>query len=176
MMKSLMLMATLLGVSFMSYAYTPLNTVEKVDLNRYQGTWYEIAKFPNRFQKKCAASRANYTLNANSTVKVHNECQKKKNGKIMDRTGRAYAIDSTNSKLKVTFVPWLGRLAEGDYYIMALADDYSYVLVGAPDRKYLWILAREKVIDQNIINELLSIAHNEGFDITRIKMSSVWNE
>jgi apolipoprotein D and lipocalin family protein len=154
----------------------PLNTEAYVDINKYAGRWYEIAKIPNRFQRKCGATRATYSLKDNGKVKVFNECIKLKNGKIQDATGEARVFNpGRNSILKVSFAPFpFRRLAEGDYYIMKLDVNYDHVLVGSPTRDYLWILSRSKVLDEEIIQDLLAVAAQNGFDITRVKRTPVW--
>lgn len=154
----------------------PLSTESYVDINKYAGRWYEIAKIPNRFQRMCGATRATYSLKDNGKVKVLNECIKLKDGKLKDAVGQARVFNpGRNSILKVSFAPFpFRRLAEGDYYIIKLGVNYDYVLVGSPTRDYLWILSRTKVLDEEIIQDLLTVAAQNGFDITRVKHTPVW--
>jgi len=139
----------------------PLKTVSHVDLNRYMGVWYEIARYPNSFQKGCVGSRATYTLLDDGKVSVLNECYDGSfSGKVRSAKGKAWVVDKeTNSKLKVSFF-WFFA---GDYWIIDIADDYSYVVVGHPKRKYLWILSRNKIMEDStyevILKRLVEIHH-----------------
>lgn len=130
-----------------------LDTVSHVDLNRYMGVWYEIARYPNSFQKGCVGSKATYTLMNDGKVSVLNECYDGSfSGKLRSVKGKAWVVDKeTNSKLKVSFF-WFFA---GDYWIIDIADDYSYVVVGNPKRKYLWILSRNKTMEEDIYEGLL---------------------
>lgn len=152
-------------------------TVEYVDVNRYMGQWYEIAKYENSFQKKCLATRANYTLKKGK-VKVVNECVNKKSGKVDTAKGTALIKDKkTNAKLKVSFVPFLQNFGwfAGDYWIIALDADYQYVVVGHPTREYLWILSRTPTMKPELFEELKGIARDQGYDLEKIKMTPTWN-
>jgi apolipoprotein D and lipocalin family protein len=140
---------------------SPLQTVSHVDLTRYMGMWYEIARYPNSFQKGCVGSRATYALRDDGKVSVLNECYDGSfSGKLRSAKGKAWVVDKeTNSTLKVSFF-WFFA---GDYWIIDIADDYSYVVVGHPKRKYLWILSRNKEMDketyQGILRRLVEIHH-----------------
>ena len=113
--------------------------VPSVDLTRYMGTWHEVAKFPNRFQRGCTCTTATYTLRPDGKVTVLNACGTV-DGRGKQARGWAKVADpTTNAKLRVTFFwPFFG-----DYWILDLDPDYRRVLVGSPNRKYLWILARD---------------------------------
>ncbi|MBF0360968.1 MAG: lipocalin family protein [Oligoflexia bacterium] len=153
-------------------------TVGYVDIQKYMGTWYEIAKFPAWFQNKCAATRAIYSLQSNGTVAVKNQCIDINNPSYTrEANGTAFVDDkTTNAKLKVSFVPLLqvfGWFA-GDYWILALGEDYQFVLVGSPDRNYLWFLSRSKEMDPQIFEELKDIAIREGFDLSRLTLTKKW--
>lgn len=137
-----------------------LEVVPHVDLNRYVGRWYEIARLPNRFEKKCAGSvSATYSLRADGTVEVVNRCRKS-SGDYTTATGKAKIVDkTTNAKLKVTFFwPFYG-----DYWILELGDNYEYAVVGAPNRKYLWILSRNREMDESLYRTLLDKMAARGF-------------
>ncbi|MDP3641355.1 MAG: lipocalin family protein, partial [Alphaproteobacteria bacterium] len=139
----------------------PLDTAQHVDIKKYMGKWYEIASFPTWFQKDCTGTTATYSLNPDSTVKVLNRCFKKTLDGSEDRAeGSAYVVDSkTNAKLKVTFFgPFYG-----DYWIIDLADDYGYAVVGHPNRKYLWILSRTPQISTQNYDSLLLKIQQKGF-------------
>ena len=130
-----------------AYARPPLDLVDEVDLDRYQGVWYEIALLPNRFQARCVASTAaEYTRLDDGRVRVVNRCRTA-DGEFDQAEGVARPADPDRpAALEVRFAPkWLSFLpfVWGKYQIMALDEDYQWAMVGAPSRKYLWILARE---------------------------------
>lgn len=142
-------------------ASEPLATVPSVDLERYVGTWYEIARYPNRFQRDCAGdTTANYMLLANGNIQVVNACREA-NGKMKTARGKAKIVDRTsNARLKVTFFwPFYGN-----YWIIGLALDYSYAIVGEPDRKYLWILSRTPRMSTESYAEALQKIREAGYD------------
>lgn len=138
-----------------------LKTVESVDLKRYAGTWYEIARYPNRFQKQCVGNTtATYSLEAGGDLQVINKCLKK-DGKIDDAKGKAKIVDEqTNAKLKVSFFAFF----YAPYWIIDLDKDYQYAVVGHPDRKYLWILSRAPEMKdatyQNILRRIEALGYN----------------
>lgn len=141
-------------------------TVSYVDLNKYIGLWYEIAKIPNWFQKKCSGNTtARYSFNEDGTIKVINRCIQE-DGEPNSAEGLARVVDNkTNSKLEVSFVSILGiHLFWGDYWIIGLGDEYSYAVVGTPDRKYGWILARSKKLDEDQLTEAYKILEKNGYN------------
>jgi len=150
-----------------------LTVVPNVDLNRYQGTWYEIVRLPNRFEEGLTCVSATYTLRPDGTITVKNDGIKEddRNSK-KSIEGKARVPDAADpARLKVTFFwPF-----SGDYQIMALDTvNYQYALVGNPSRKFLWILAREKTLDENTITQLLDQAKQQGFateNVVRIDQS-----
>jgi apolipoprotein D and lipocalin family protein len=142
----------------------PLQTVQKVDINRYLGTWYEIARYEHFFEKDCKNVSANYSMLDEQTIKVVNRCTNMLTNEKKEAIGRAYATDDTNSKLKVSFF----RPFYGDYWVMILDENYDYVVVGAPSREYLWILARKPILDEKIKNEILQKLPNLGFDASKL--------
>lgn len=147
----------------------PLPTVKSVDLKRYQGRWYNIAREPAWFQNECERSTATYTVRANGTVGVWNECVTHE-GKTKRITGTATAVDGSNSKLVVKFDNFAGKvgLAKGDYWILYLDPGYQTVVVGTPNRKYLWILAREPKLPPGRYAALVKVAQSLGFDTSRL--------
>jgi apolipoprotein D and lipocalin family protein len=160
--------ATLLVKSF-SRPDAPLETVPDVDLNRYQGKWYEIASIPQRFTKGCHCTSAAYKLNpAEGYVEVYNSCYKGgPNGKLSDVKGKAFPVEgSNNSKLKVQFF-WPFR---GDYWILELDPDYRYVMVGSPDRETLWFLARTPTLEKAIFDLLVQQASSKGFPVDKLEL------
>jgi apolipoprotein D and lipocalin family protein len=142
-----------------------VKTVQSVDLERYMGTWYEIAKIPNWFQRKCTGNvSANYTLNADGTVEVINSCLEE-NGDTDTARGIAKVEDAaTNAKLKVSFVSFLGiRLFWGDYWILYLDDEYQNAVVGEPSRKYGWILNRKKELTPEELEPIYKTLRENGY-------------
>ena len=145
----------------------PLETVKNVDLNKYVGKWYEIAAFPQRFEKGCSCVVAEYSIiDGKNYVSVTNSCFKVAENKTEIAKGKAFIVKgSNNAKLKVQFFwPFKGK-----YWIIELADDYSYVVVGHPNRNYLWILSRTKEMDSLLYEAIVQRIKNKGFDITKIK-------
>lgn len=177
MLTSLTLLATAFAVS--GYVVRASNrderslrVVESVDLERYAGRWYEIARLPNRFEEDCAGDvTADYTLRPDGKIDVVNRCHKT-NGKREIAKGVARVADkATNAKLEVRFAPeFLSFLPQvwGDYQIIELATDYSYAVVGDPPRKYLWVLARTPQLDEAIYQKAVERAQAQGFDVTRL--------
>ncbi len=143
----------------------PMNVVKSVDLNRYLGTWYEIARFPNRFERGCQQVTATYSLNADNTVNVANSCTK--DGKAEVANGKAWVVEP--AKLKVTFVPWLGDIAAGDYWVMDLKSDYSMAVVGAPSGGFGWILARSPQLSKADTDRALKALAKNGYDTAQLE-------
>ncbi len=150
-----------------------VTTVGSVDLSRYAGKWYEIGKYPNRFQKKCVGNTsADYKLKPNGRIEVRNECLLK-DGKVDVAIGEAKIADkTTNAKLKVRFAP--GALSFlpfvwGDYWIFDLDSDYKYVAVGEPKREYFWILSRTPTLDDATYQAILRRAEAMGFDPAKVE-------
>ncbi|MBD3287955.1 hypothetical protein GF337_04055 [candidate division KSB1 bacterium] len=140
-------------------------TVDSVDLSRYVGMWYEIAKIPNRFQDNCAyGTTAEYLLCEDGKIEVINRCYDE-NGKLDKATGIAKVVDkASNAKLKVSFVSILGwRLFWGDYWIIGLDPDYRWAIVGTPDRKYGWILSRSKLLSEDVLNTIFDILREHDY-------------
>lgn len=142
-----------------------LQTVSNIDLNKYIGTWYEIARYPNRFQKDCADSvTANYSFRDDGKIKVVNQCRKA-DGKIKTATGKAKIADKkTNAKLKVSFF-WIFY---GNYWIIDLDENYQYAVIGEPDRDYLWILSRTKIMDEVTYDKILERIKAQGYDVNKL--------
>ena len=140
---------------------SPLTTVDSLDLRRYSGTWYEIARYSNRFQRYCESdTTAEYTVRTDGKVQVVNSCRQK-DGKTKTARGTARVVDkSSNAKLKVTFFwPFYG-----DYWVIGLSPDYRYAIVGEPKRKYLWILSRTPEMDEGTYKEALEQIRTAGYD------------
>ncbi len=146
-----------------------LQTVPYVDLNKYAGKWYEIASYPQRFQKGCHCTTAEYTLSEKGYVIVENRCNKDGiNGRVAGIKGKAFVEkNSGNAKLKVQFFwPFKGK-----YWIIDLADDYSYAVVSHPNMKYLWILSRTPMMDAAVYQQITARLKEKGFDLTKLHIT-----
>jgi apolipoprotein D and lipocalin family protein len=153
-------------------ALVPIITL---NVPRYMGTWYEIAKFPNRFQKNCAGfTTARYSLLSNDRLEVINRCQRT-DGNYEEAQGEARQIGGAYSaKLKVRFAPrWLSFLpfVWGDYWVIELDDDYQLAAVSEPKREFLWILSRTPVVSQKAYSGLLNRLSQKGFDVSRLEIT-----
>ncbi len=179
--KVLIVLTLLMSTAALTFAQSDekdskLTTVDSVDLNRYEGKWFEIARYPNRFQKKCVGdTTATYTVRKKNVVEVLNECRKE-DGKTDRAKGKAKVVDKeTNAKLKVRFAPsWLSFLpfVWGDYWIIDLEEEnYSYAVVGDPSRKYLWILSRSPELDEVTYSKITEKVRNKGFDPDKLVMT-----
>lgn len=168
------ILASLGIASVVAQRKPPLRVVPSIDLSRYAGTWYEIARFPNRFQEQCVGDvTAHYTLESNGTFTVMNRCRLE-NGDTTEAKGvaRLAGKNQPNSVLKVrfapaflSFLPWVW----GDYQILSLSPDYAHAVVGSPDRKYLWILARSPQMDDATFQRLVDEAKAQDFDVTLLQ-------
>ena len=143
----------------------PVRTVPSVDLARYTGTWYEIARYPNSFQKGCRDTTAVYILRPDGEITVVNRCLKGADGKVAEARGRAWLAEPPDAtRLKVTFF-WPFR---GDYWIIDLGENYEYAVVGTPDRKYLWILGRTPALPADVYAGILERLKEQGFDSEKL--------
>ncbi len=145
----------------------PLEAVPHVELDRYLGTWHEIATIPQRFQKGCVGVTAEYSLRKDGDVQVVNTCHEGTlDGNVKRVVGKAWVVDKkTNAKLKVRFFwPF-----SGSYWIIGLAPDYTWAVVGHPNRKYLWILCRSPQMDAALYEEILRLVADKGYDLTKIE-------
>jgi len=144
----------------------PLATVHKVDIHRYLGTWYEVARYPNSFERNCVGVTATYSLRNDGLIKVYNHAHLYRlDGKQTAVTGKAKIADTTsNAKLRVSFFgPFYA-----DYWIIALGDEYEYAVVSEPSRNYLWILSRTPQMDVQRYQHILAALSGQGFDISRL--------
>jgi apolipoprotein D and lipocalin family protein len=151
----------------------PLATVARVDLERYAGTWYEVALYPNRFQRACASdTSATYTPLGDGRIEVRNRCRRA-DGTEISVIGVAEVVDpQTQAKLKVSFLPawlrWTG-IGRGDYWVLYLSADYRMAVVGEPSREFLWILARTPTLSEHDYAALLPQIRAAGYDPGRLK-------
>ena len=155
---------------------TEPTTVDSIDLQQYAGTWYEIGRLPMYFQRNCASDvTATYTSKTDGTgIIVTNKCQDDA-GSMIVADGLAKPADNTGSKLKVTFLPsWIRWLPVGraDYWVLARDADYQTALVGTPDKKYLWLLARTPNISQQTYSKYRQIAQQQGYDLKEFTLTA----
>jgi len=152
-----------------------VKTIPSIDVARYLGTWYEIAKFPNWFQRKClSGTNANYQLKEDGNVKVTNRC-KVEGGEMAQAIGTARQIGgATSPKLEVRFAPdWLAILpfVWGDYWVIDLDPQYQLAAVSDPRREYLWILSRTPKVNQKSYDDLLQRLVAQQFDLTQLSLT-----
>ena len=147
--------------------------VEAVDLARYAGGWYEIARIPNRFQRQCARHTiAHYGLRPDGRLSVLNQCIKR-SGNVDQATGVATVVDPVSrARLKVSLVSLLGwRPFWGDYWVIGLDTAYRWAVVGSPDRRYGWVLARTPRLDDASMANIREILQRNGYDWARFALS-----
>lgn len=149
----------------------PVRTVPFVDLDRYAGDWFEIARFPNRFQRQCVGDvRTSYARRPDGRLDVVNRCRTSA-GQTEARGVARIVDEQTFARLKVRFAPaWLSFLPMvwGDYWTIGLAPDYSWAVVGGPGRDYLWILARAPRLDEKNTAAAREAARASGYDVERL--------
>ena len=146
-----------------------LRTVERVELERYLGAWYEIASYPQSFQRGCTATTATYSPGDDGEIAVVNSCRKDRlDGELDEALGRARVVDEqTNAKLEVSFFGpfW------ADYWIIDLGEDYEYAVVGHPSREYLWILAREPRMEAGVYEGILARLVAQRYDTSKLAVT-----
>jgi apolipoprotein D and lipocalin family protein len=177
MMRRIALAAWLLAAAATPVVAQPLQPVPALDLARYAGTWHEIARYPNWFQRNCVGDvTATYTVRDDGLVGVLNACRRA-DGEMIRAEGVARRPDAARApaELEVRFAPdWLAwlPLVWADYWVVDLAPDYSYALVGEPTREYLWLLARSPRLDDATYARLLERATALGYDRSRLVRSA----
>jgi len=149
----------------------PLPTVPAVDLGRYAGTWHEIARLPNLFQASCDRSWARYEPGPDGSLTITNSCTTRR-GRCREAVGTAEPVPcSGNARLRVRFGGFAALVPvprEGNYWIIALDDDYRWAMVGTPDRRFLWILARDPCLEGEVYASLVTQAQSLGFPVERL--------
>ena len=172
-----LLIGLLLSISALpALAQEALTTVASVNVPRYMGTWYEIAKYPNWFQRKCVSNTsAQYSTQPDGTVRVQNRCTQA-DGKVSEAIGQARQIgESTSPKIQVRFAPeWLSfvPLVWGNYWVIDLDTDYQLVAVSEPTRDYLWVLSRTPEVSAKAYDELMARLEKKGFDLKKLEKST----
>jgi apolipoprotein D and lipocalin family protein len=143
------------------------SVVKKLDLQKYLGSWYEIARYNHFFERGLVGVKANYSLKDDGTIKVVNSGYKDSlNGKFSQSVGKAYIPDPENepAKLKVSFFLFF----YGDYFVMELDKDYQWAVIGSNTDKYLWILSRTPQMKDELFNELLEKLKKRGYDVSTL--------
>jgi len=166
-----MIILACLGVGAMA-ANEPLQVVESVDAESYMGLWYSIASIPTKFERQCVqGTTAEYTLLENGKIQVVNTCYNEE-GNVDVALGQAWIPDSSeSSKLKVSFVRFLWRWwFAADYWVIDLAPDYAYAVVGEPSRKYGWILSRTPTLADDVFAGIVSRLESQGYDFGDFRM------
>jgi apolipoprotein D and lipocalin family protein len=176
-MKKFFLTLFLLLQSALAYAQepAPLEPVPSVDLARYAGTWYEIALYPNYFQRMCVAgTQAAYRALEKDVIEVRNRCINDKKEEVSVLGQARVQAGSNNAKLRVRFAPdWLAWLpfVWAPYWVIQLAEDYRYAVVSEPSRDYLWILSRTPTLPAEDLNAIQVRLKEQGFDVTQLKFT-----
>ena len=149
----------------------PVEAVPAVDLERYVGTWYELARLPMFFQRNCVANTtASYSLREDGRIDVVNQCDTD-DGERIEARGIARRVGDSTSKLEVRFAPaFLSFLPAvwGDYWVVDLDPDYRWAIVGSPDRKYLWFLTRDKAVPEAQVADMTARARRMGYDTSEL--------
>jgi apolipoprotein D and lipocalin family protein len=163
------LFAVVLAAGAVSAA-EPLATVGNVDLARYAGQWHEVARYPNRFQQQCVSdTTATYALRDDGKVSVVNRCRTRDG--YDEVNGVARRVDGRTDRLQVSFLPaalrWL-PIGWGDYWVIELAPDYRYAVVGEPSRQYLWVLSRTRALSPEDRRAIEARLPAHGYDAARL--------
>ena len=174
-MRSILIASTILALAGCANSGTgsiskPPPQTMQVDLQRYQGTWYELARLPMFFQRNCVQSEAHYGLRDDGRIDVINRCRDK-DGEWIEAKGVAEPqVEGQTDKLWVRFDNWASKLLpiKGDYWVIYHDEDYRVALVGHPEHKYLWLLSRTPEVDQETRDKLLSVAREQGYDTSEL--------
>ncbi len=172
-LKKIVLPLLLTACAFSAWAQDALATIPSLNVPRYMGTWYEIAKYPNFFQRKCVSNTvATYEAQPNGTVRVTNRCTDS-DGKVKEAIGEARQVgNATSPKLEVRFAPaWLSflPLVWGNYWVIDIDTDYQLVAVSEPRQELLWILSRTPKPDDLAYSQLADRLKKKGFDLSKME-------
>ena len=178
-MRSILIASTILALAGCANSGTgsiskPPPQTMQVDLQRYQGTWYELARLPMFFQRNCVQSEAHYGLRDDGRIDVTNRCRDK-DGEWIEAKGVAEPqVEGQTDKLWVRFDNWASKLLpiKGDYWVIYHDEDYRVALVGHPEHKYLWLLSRTPEVDQDTRDKLLSVAREQGY----VTSEQIWRQ
>jgi len=162
------LLIVLLAASPVAGANRP---VETLDLQRYAGTWHEIARLPMFFQRQCVdRTTATYTARQDGSIEVRNACRTK-DGSMIESVGAARRVDGHPGQLEVRFAPaWLSWLPYvwADYWVVDLDPEYRWAVVGGPSRKYLWVLSRTPTMDKALLEQIKAGAKRRGYPVDKL--------
>jgi apolipoprotein D and lipocalin family protein len=164
-LAALAVVLALPACALLERGHPPLATATGVELERYLGTWYEIASYPNRFQRGCTGTTATYTRRDHGSIGVRNECDRDATRDGIE--GRAWVAGDDPARLRVRFFWPLFA----PYWILAVGPDYEWALVGTPDRDYLWILARTPTLEPATFDAIAALARARGFDPARLALT-----
>ncbi|MFD5225270.1 lipocalin family protein [Microbacterium sp. NPDC058342] len=149
---------------------TNVRSVPALELGRYLGLWFEIGRLPLRFEDDGSRDvTAEYSLNDDGTVRVDNRCLDEK-GEPTQALGQGKPDEEHPGRLRVTFLPealrWI-PFTDADYWVLRIDEDYAHALVGTPDHKHLWLLARAPRISEDVEQAYLATAREQGFDLEK---------
>ena len=170
-MKSILIVILFSAVMFAQQ--NPLKTVKYVDIKKYAGLLYEVAKIPNSFQDHCVkGTTAKYILKEDGEIAVINSCIDE-NGEVDEADGLARVVDKkTNAELEVSFFSIFGwRPIWGDYWIIGLDENYQWAIVGTPSRKYGWVLSRTPKLDEVTMDTIFGVIKDQGYDPKKFEIS-----
>jgi apolipoprotein D and lipocalin family protein len=173
---SFLLIGTVLAAPSIAANPSPPEAVRRLELGQFLGLWHEIARLPLFSQNDCTESTTNYSLRTDGDIKIDNHCVRvKKNGtrKDSNESARAWVVDErTNAKFKVRFVWWLPFVGDSDYWVLKLDPNYKIAMIGTPDYKHLWLLAREPKMARKTFNEWISYAKSLGYPTDNLIVSN----
>jgi len=159
--------AVFLAIGAFAQGTQSVQPVTSVDLQRFGGTWYEIARYPNKFQKQCVGNNTStYIVKSGGNIEVQNKCLKKDGTTDLARAEARIADNASNAKLKVrTARGFLSPFGSGwaDYWILDLGPNYEYAVVGHPDREYVWILSRKPQLSDVVYQQILRRLETQGY-------------
>ena len=176
MSKKIVILFVIIGLLFVGFAFKSFNpsksmidktVVKEFNLEKYLGTWYEIARYDHRFEKGLVGVTATYSMRKDGKIKVVNSGYKGNfTGELSKAIGKAKTPNPKKepAKLKVSFF-WFFY---GDYYVLDLDKNYQWALIGSSSDKYLWVLSRTPQLDNNLYNVLLNKLEKRGYDISKL--------
>lgn len=148
--------------------------VSSFDASRFAGEWYEIARYPNFFERRCAhGTRIEYAAQPNGQIRVINRCFKSDgSGEVAIGHARRAGERADSARYKAHFgpdwldwVPWLW----GDFWVIVLDPEYQYAAIGGPDREHLWILSRTPTLDVDTYHQIIAQLRAQGFDVDKLE-------